>query len=166
MPGYDIKRLPPMVMIILGYALTILTILLAAFMLFALFIVIRFLPGSVTTTGTITHCTMQTVEQTDSKGRPDGTTKVCLPTAHFRTQAGQQIVFTNSAAGDYHVEETVPVRYHPATPRDAQIDDGASFWLAALTVGGVAIIFFIIGQIFIRTGKKRRKAERFFEKGV
>lgn len=42
MPGYDIKRLPPMVMIILGYALTILTILLAAFMLFALFIVIRF----------------------------------------------------------------------------------------------------------------------------
>ena len=160
---YGSKQMSPMLMIVVGYVFTVVSILMVVFALVFLCLVVLFLPGSVTATSTITHCTMQTVEQTDSRGHPNGTTEVCLPTVRFTTQAGRQITFTPANSSDaYHVGDTLPVRYHPNTPQDARLDDFGSTWLPTLILGGMSVIFFIVGQSVLRVGKKRRKAESMF----
>lgn len=166
MPNFTIRygnrQMSPGLMIVVGYVFTVVSLLMVVFALVSLCMFLFFLPGSATTTGTITHCTMQTIEQTDSRGHPDGTTEVCQPTVRFTTQAGQQITFTSANGSDYHVGGTLPVRYHPNTPQDARLDDFISTWFLTLLLGGMSVIFLIIGQSVLRVGKKRRKAESMF----
>jgi len=156
-------RLTPRRMVVVGYVFTFVSLLLVVLALFFLSLFVSFLPGSATASGIITHCTMQTVDQSDSNGGSDGTDEVCQPTVRFTTQAGQHITFTSAnAANTYHVGDTLPVRYHPNTPQDARSDDFVSDWLPMLISGGMGVIFFIIGQSLLRVGKKRRKAENMF----
>jgi hypothetical protein len=146
-------------MIVIGYVAAIGAIIFIAIALFASIGVLSFLPGTMTTTGAITHCTMVQVPQTGSNGHPDGTTEDCQPTVSFRTQSGQQITFTSSWGSNYQVGDLLSVRYHPDNPQGARVDDFGSTWLLPVVLSVMFFGWLLIGQVFLRVGKRRRKAE-------
>jgi len=84
-----------------------------------------FLPGTVSTTGTIIACP---VTQDNS----------CAPTVSFWTQAGQHLTFRGSEPSTYVEGETVPVVYHPTTPQDARIESIS--WLGWVVIGSLSLL--------------------------
>jgi hypothetical protein len=97
---------------------------------------LRFLPGTVSTTGTIISCEMVP--------NPKNRTDPCYPTVSFQTQAGQQIRFKSSVGSSSYVEgEAVTVKYHPNNPQDARLDPGI-IWLFIIAFGGL----FVLGGLF------------------
>lgn len=97
---------------------------------------LRFLPGTVSTTGTIAYCDM--VENPSSHGTD------CYPRVSFQTQAGQQIIFeSNVGSNGYYEGEGVTVKYHPNNPQDARLDPGIS-WMFFISFGS----FFVLCSLF------------------
>src|SRR5258708_7887254 len=85
-----------------------------------------FLPGTVSTTGTIIACP---VTQDSSS----------IPTVSFQTQAGQHLTFRGSEPLTGCIEgETVPVVYHPTTPQDARIESIS--WLGWIVIGSLSLL--------------------------
>ncbi len=147
-------RVGPRFMIIAGYIVSFLGIIFVIVALAILIGTLSFLPGSVSTTGTITHCAMVAVQVNGSSGG-----EACQPTISFRTQTGQQVTITPSQNSSvYHVGDTLPLRYHPNNPAAAHLDDFASTWLLPLIFGCVTLLCLFLGQICLRIGKRRRRA--------
>ncbi len=85
-----------------------------------------FLPGTVSTTGTIIACS---ITQDSSS----------IPTVSFQTQAGQHLTFRGSEPLTGCLEgETVPVVYHPTTPQDARIESIS--WLGWVVIGSLPLL--------------------------
>jgi Protein of unknown function (DUF3592) len=117
---------------------------------FLLLDTLRFLPGTVSANGTIVSCKMVR----DSSGSTS-----CEPTVSFATQAGQPLTFSSSfGSSSYSEGETVTVRYHPTNPQDARIDS----WVTRITplfIGGIGLLFFLVGLSMILRGIIRRARE-------
>jgi hypothetical protein len=152
----------PQVMIISGYIAHVVASAFLVGTLVGLFEILSFFPGTVTTSGTIIHCAMQSVEQTDLQGHFNGSTvEMCQPLVRFRTPSGLQVTFTPwEDSTTFQVGGVLPVRYHPSSPQDARIDDAGSTWLLPLSLGVGSLIWVTIGQTFVRVGKRRRMAEK------
>jgi hypothetical protein len=101
---------------------------------------LSFLPGTVSTTGTILSC--------DMASNPDNGGTDCFPTVQFQTQAGQSITFKSSAGSEgYYVGAGVTVLYHPNHPQDARLDVGM-VWIWVYVLG---LLIVLIGVVtFIR----------------
>ena len=75
---------------------------------------LKFLPGTVTAQGMITHCSYD--ESSD-------TANSCSPTIRFKTKSGQSIAISSSVSSNTCSEgQIVQVRYHPNTPQDGRLD--------------------------------------------
>lgn len=101
---------------------------------------LRFLPGTVSTSGTIVHCN----EVTDSQGSTS-----CQPTVQFQTQTGQTITFISSVGSDYKQGDAVTVAYHPANPYDARISDFGSIWALPIVFGSLGLLGLVSGLFFL-----------------
>lgn len=73
-----------------------------------------------------------------------------FPVIEF-TPAGAEepIEFTSSTGGarSYAIGARVPLRYDPALPFHAAIDSSTDLWLAAGVLGGLGMLFTIIGGV-------------------
>ena len=70
------------------------------------------------------------------------------PLVQFITSDGQQVEFqTNSGSNPplYDQGERVSVLYEPSSPQAAKIDGFFSLWGGALIVGGIGLVFALIG---------------------
>ena len=95
-----------------------------------------FLPGTVSTNGTVIACL-------------PGYQGTCQAIVRYKTRTGQQITF-NASKGS-HVGDTVTVVYSPGAPRDARTVDW-SFWFVLFTfILGVGPSFIGVGVHEIRS---------------
>lgn len=81
----------------------------------------------------------------DSQGR---TTTSQAPVIQFRTATGQPITYyssTYTTPAHFSVGETVTLWYLPEMPQEAVILEGADSWLVAAVLGGIGIVFALIG---------------------
>ena len=119
-----------------GCLLTCIGMIILAIGVFLYWNTLTFLPGTVSTTGTITSCEM--VSDSISHGSD------CEPTISFQTQAGQHITFKSPVGSGSYVEgEEVTVLYHPNNPQDARLNPGI-MWLVLVAFG----LLFVLGGLF------------------
>jgi hypothetical protein len=77
----------------------------------------------------------------------------------FATQAGQPVTFRSSFSSNYfHEGDTVTVRYHLTNPQDARIDSWETR-IVPLFIGGIGLLFFLVGLSMILRGIIRRARE-------
>lgn len=97
-----------------------------------------FINRSVTTTGAVVDVAME---------RDDEYDLVYYPVVTFETETGQQVTFKSNVGSNHQgsIGEIVPVRYDPARPHDAEINNFFSLWLAF-------IILLILGLVFTGVG--------------
>ncbi|PBJ09034.1 DUF3592 domain-containing protein [Flavobacterium sp. ACN6] len=82
------------------------------------------------------------------------------PVISFKTKSGQEITFSSSISSNppsYSVNETVEVLYNPADPKEANINTFSSLWIGPLILGGIGIVFFLIGSLSILFGYLKKK---------
>ena len=73
-----------------------------------------------------------------------------FPIVRFVTESGRTIEFTSNTGGGGHREgESVPVRYDPADPTDAKIDEFYNLWF-------LPVVFLGVGGIIIFSDIRRR----------
>jgi hypothetical protein len=91
------------------------------------------------------------------------------PEVEFKTREGQEVVFfssTGSNPASYSVGEKVVVLYEPENPTNAEIKSFFSLWAGALIVGGIGVVFFLVGGIMVLvTVASARKKEYLLESG-
>jgi hypothetical protein len=97
-----------------------------------------FLPGTISTTGTIISCTGAAYEIS------------CQSTIRFKTQAGQLITFTDGTSPNSTEGSAVTVVYHPDHPQDARIDP-RDLWLTLIIAFGLDLFFIGIGIHLLRS---------------
>ncbi len=82
------------------------------------------------------------------------------PVVEFQASDGSTVEFTSSTSSNppsYSRGETVEVLYQEASPNDAKIKGFFSLWGAALIVGIMGLVFFLIGFLIIFFGVKKSK---------
>lgn len=82
------------------------------------------------------------------------------PVVHFTDADGQQIEFIGSVCSQppaENVGDTVAVLYRKGDPHDARIDSFLTRWFAAMIVGGIGSVFFIIGLALVVPSLRRRR---------
>lgn len=127
------------------------------FLLFGILFVrdtLSFLPGTLTTSGVITHCDYN--NNNDTSDAITGSSS-CTPTVKFQTKSGQTISFISSeSAAWFHQNDTVTVRYHPQTPNDGRIDSFLSTWLIPLIACGVGLLVLLMSPFILLRAIIRR----------
>lgn len=114
---------------------------------------LSFLPGTVSTTGTILSC--------DMASNPNNGGTDCFPTVQFQAQTGQSITFKSSVGSNgYYVGGGVTVLYHPNHPQDARLGVGM-VWIWVYILGLAFVLFGLV--MFIRGLVDRSKKSN--EKG-
>lgn len=92
------------------------------------------------------------------------------PIIEFRTKDGNAVEFTSSVSSNppsYSQGETVEVLYQEGTPEKAKIKGFFSLWGGALIIGGIGLVFFLIGFLIVLFGfLKNKKIGRLKENGV
>ncbi|MBB4802442.1 hypothetical protein HNP37_002515 [Flavobacterium nitrogenifigens] len=111
--------------------------------------------------------TQGTVIEMIPKRSKDSTTY--SPVVSFITKSGQTITYTSSVSSNppsYDVGENVEIFYDPANPNDAEINGFVSLWLGVLILGGIGIVFFLIGSLGVLLRYlKNKKAQNLRETG-
>ena len=98
-----------------------------------------FIKRSVQTSGEVTDYKIET----DSDG-----SETYYPIVQFKTSQGELIEFTSRYGGKppaFSTGEVVSVLYDPTAPEKARINTFFSLWLGAMIVGGLGIIFTLVG---------------------
>lgn len=92
------------------------------------------------------------------------------PVVQFQSVRGELIEFTSSTGSNppsYYEGETVEVLYPTFAPRDAKINGFFSLWGMSAIVGGLGLLFFIVGGAIILVGKlKNNKVAFLKENGI
>jgi len=68
----------------------------------------------------------------------------------FTPANGDEIEFTSSTgsnAREYAIGASVPLRYDPDLPFNTAIDTPADLWLATGVLGGLGVVFILVGGI-------------------
>ena len=89
------------------------------------------------------------------------------PVVEFKADDGSLIEFTSGAGSNppsYSKGETVEVLYQQDSPEQAKINSFFSLWGAALILGGMGLIFFIVGFSMIVFGRLRNKEIEYLKK--
>ncbi|HEC12850.1 MAG TPA: DUF3592 domain-containing protein [Acidiferrobacteraceae bacterium] len=92
------------------------------------------------------------------------------PVVQFKTESGALVEFTSSTSSNppgYSKGESVEVFYLPSNPQKAKINGLFSLWGAALIVGILGGVFFLVGGgIALTTFLKNRKNEYLRKQGT
>lgn len=79
----------------------------------------------------------------------DGGT-VYYPRVRYVTRSGETVEFTaavGSSPPSFDVGEEVSVLYDPAAPEEARIDTFFQLWFGAVILGGIGLVFTLIGGV-------------------
>lgn len=82
--------------------------------------------------------------------RDDDGQDMFAPVVDFRTQTGQQATYQSSLYSrpcKYKVGDPVELLYNPDKPSDAQIKGRSMNYLPMLIVGGLGVVFALVGVI-------------------
>lgn len=77
----------------------------------------------------------------------DGDT-IYYPHVRYVTRSGETVEFTASVGSSppaFDVGEPVSVLYDPAAPTEARIDSFFQLWFGAVILGGIGLVFIVIG---------------------
>lgn len=92
------------------------------------------------------------------------------PVISFRAADGSMITFSSPIGSNppgYYIGETVEVLYHSSNPQKARINSFVSLWAGPLLLGGLGLVFFIIGfSIILVTRLKAKNIKSLKDKGV
>lgn len=108
--------------------------------------------------GTVVELALR--ESRDSDGRRGDT---YCPVVRYRTAAGREIEFVSRTCSQppaYDVGERVRVLYRPDKPYGASLDGFAERWLGTLVLGGIGLIFSLIGWPLVLIPLRRRRLDR------
>lgn len=112
---------------------------------------LRFLPGTVSTQGTIVSC----VESNDAEG-----SNGCQPIVSFQTSSGQHMTFQSSVNSTAFAQgDAVAVRYHPNDPGNARIDSWWVTWLLPSIFTGIGLLLLLIGLAALLQRRRRKMSE-------
>jgi hypothetical protein len=82
------------------------------------------------------------------------------PVYTFKDQAGQEQKVHSRCSSyppAYHVGDKIAVLYRPSSPRDAQIQSFFDMWGWMAIVGGIGIVYGIIGPILLTVVRKQKE---------
>ncbi|TXS96022.1 DUF3592 domain-containing protein [Parahaliea maris] len=82
------------------------------------------------------------------------------PVVVFTTAAGRSVEFTSSSGSNppsFHRGETVTVLYQPDTPEQARIGSFFSLWGLPMIVGGMGLVFSLVGWGIIASQVLRKR---------
>ncbi|MDN7874290.1 DUF3592 domain-containing protein [Burkholderia aenigmatica] len=83
------------------------------------------------------------------------------PDIVFTTRAGERVEYPQGGAVDVHLGEAVEVRYLPAGPRmSARMNTFGAIWGDALMIGGMGVVFFLLGVGELRSGVRAWRSGR------
>lgn len=92
------------------------------------------------------------------------------PMVRFKTSQGTTIEFTSTTSSNppaYSRGEQVEVLYEAIQPHSAKIDSFFSIWGGAVIVGGIGIVFFMVGFGMVLSGlRKAKNKEYLLQRGV
>lgn len=92
------------------------------------------------------------------------------PVVEFKTKDGSTIEFTSSSGSNppsYSKGEIVEVLYQESSPEHAKINSFFSLWGAAVILGGLGSVFFLVGFSILLLGiLKAKKVEYLRKNGV
>ena len=92
----------------------------------------------------------------------DGGSSTWKPVVRFTAGSGRDITFAASFSSNpasYDVGESVTVLYLPSEPDQARIRGFGSLWLGATIVGGIGLVFALVGAGILfanKTGERRK----------
>jgi hypothetical protein len=78
------------------------------------------------------------------------------PVLRFKTEAGAQhevVSAVGSSPSPYKPGDTVPILYNPARPQEVRIHSFLHVWLFPIVLGGMGVIFLIVGGVFVLIGR-------------
>ena len=135
--------------LILGLALGLAGVVLLFFGFKLLFSTRSFIKTATETNGEVIRVDLSSSTDTDSSGNRSTSTNY-RPVVNFTTSDGQDITFASSVASNpspYEVGDKVTVLYNPLRPHDAKIKSFVQLWIGTLIVGGLGILFTLIGLL-------------------
>jgi len=103
----------------------------------------RFLARAIDTQGTV-------IGLVASRGSEGATTY--KPVVQFTTPEGGTFQFTDSVGSSppgFDVGEAAPVKYDPQNPQRARIGTGFRLWFLVVLLGGLGLIFGIVGAALL-----------------
>jgi hypothetical protein len=93
----------------------------------------------------------------------DGDT-IYYPHVRYLTRSGETVEFTGAVGSSppaFEIGEAVSVLYDPAAPEEARIDSFFQLWFGAVILGGIGLVFIVIGGTgSIVAARSRAKPER------
>ena len=128
-----------------------------------------FLSEATTTNGEVIELIRERSSSTSSSSNSSDS-YTYRPVVQFTTQSGKEIEFTSSTGSNpasYSRGEKVEVLYQLESPEKAKINGFFSLWGAAVIVGGIGAIFFLIGGGMLLFGqRKKQKIQSLMQSGV
>jgi hypothetical protein len=103
------------------------------------------------------------VRSSSSSSNSSGT---WAPVVRFVTAKGEKIEFTSGTSSNppsYSKGENVEVLYDAGKPQDARIKGFVSLWLGPMIVGGIGLIFFLIGGGIVLAGVLHGRKEEYLK---
>ncbi|HDR9481844.1 TPA: DUF3592 domain-containing protein [Burkholderia aenigmatica] len=83
------------------------------------------------------------------------------PDIVFTTRAGERVEYPQGGEVDVHLGEAVEVRYLPAEPRmSARMNTFGALWGDALMIGGMGVVFFLLGVGQLRSSVRAWRSGR------
>ena len=118
-----------------------------------------FLKTSITAEGEVIDLLTSRSSRSSSNSSYSGTSITYKPLVEFIDKEGKLYEFTTNSSSNppsYAIGERVKVLYNPKSPHDAKIQGFFSLWGAALLVGGLGLVFFIIGGSMFIVSKRKK----------
>lgn len=113
---------------------------------------------------------VELVRSSSSSSSTSGSSYTYAPVVKFKTSKGESIEFkstTSSNPPSYTRGERVEILYTEDKPHEAKINSFFSLWGGAVIVGGIGVVFFLIGAGIILSGfRKVRNKEYLLQRGV
>jgi hypothetical protein len=132
----------------IGWLLVLVGIVPMAIGVFIQWNTLTFLPGTVSTTGTVIRC------DTETTINSQGQHTYLFPVVSFQTQSGQHITFEASESdGSCFEGNTATVRYHPNDPQDARLNSNIWLGFAGFGLGFILLSLFNFLRGIIRKVK-------------
>jgi len=84
-----------------------------------------------------------------------GSAGVYCPVVDFTTGSGQTVRFASqfgTVPASHRVGQSIPVRYDPTDPQNAEVDSTTANWFVPGCTIGMGVLFLVMGLVFVMMG--------------